>query len=256
MRWNGSVLGRRQPEGAGLWSLRAQAVLRQSNDWPYPIGLPVTSNLILHIDPSRADTVTLNNGYVSAITDLSGTGKTINQTTAARQPSYILNARNGLNAIGFNAGLTQFLNTTSITIPASHTVFHVFRRPQSGVNSFSIASGDRYTAFWFTDNNTYQWSNADFTTHGTANTSTGWFYSTTRRNGTTQMRVRRNGSTVADVTTGAGITNAASGSWSLIGNNAIYYMQGELGEVIVYNASLSDSDVTSVESYLAAKWGI
>ena len=31
---------------------------------------------------------------------------------------------------------------------------------------------------------------------------------------------------------------------------------GKLGELIVYNSALSDSDIAKVEGYLAHKWGL
>lgn len=258
MRWNGSVIGRRQAEGRGLWSLRAQGVLRQANDWPYPVGLPITTNLIFHVDPSNVGSVTLNGANVSALSDLSSSAKTVNQTTAANQPEYVVNAKNGLNAIRHIAAIQQFLTITSTAIPASHTVFTVIRRPVSGIESHGIGGGasQLFPFVWFTDNLLYTASNGTLVSVGSASTSTGWFYITSRRNGTTQIRLRRNGTTVGDVTSGSAVTSAASGNWTHIGYRGGVYNNSEVGEIIAYNTNLSDADVDTVESYLATKWGI
>jgi hypothetical protein len=261
LRWNGSAIGSTSPFGKGAWSLRSHAFLRSRNKWHVP--LPVTSNLILHIDASRESSVTLNGTGVSAITDLSPSEITVNQTTAARQPAYIQQAKNGLNVIRFTEANQHFLNITSTTIPASHTVLTVIQKTASLARQTTLGNSgsNESAAYWWNDNITYQQSNATFTTHGSANTagasSIGWFYQTTRRNGTTAIRIRRNGAAVgADVTTGTGVTNAASGSWNVIGRLNSFYTAGDIGEILVYDASLSDADVLLVESYLAAKWDI
>lgn len=256
LRWNGGVLGKPAFPNTGMWSLPAHSNLVQRKRWPYP--LPVTSNLILHIDASNANTVTLNGTSVSAITDLSTSGLTVDQTTAARQPAYTINARNGRNAITFTGSSQHFLNLTSTTIPASHTVFHVVNRTAAGTILFGIGSTSvaQNSLLWSSDNATYQNSNGTIVSFGSANPSVGWFYITTRRNGTTQLRMRRNGTTLADVTTGTGITNAASGSWSAIARNNSFYTTGSIGEIIAYDTNLSDSDIDLVEAYLAAKWDI
>ena len=258
MRWNGSVMGRRHDNGRGLWYLRAQGVLRQANDWPYPVNLPIMSNLILWIDPSNASSVTLNGATVSSILDLSSSAKTVNQTTAANQPEYIVNAKNGLNAMRHIGGIQQFLSITSTAIPASHTVFTVIRRPIAAIESHGIGGGTSqlFPFTWFTDNLLYTASNGSLVSVGSASTATGWFYITSRRNGTTQIRLRRNGTTVGDVTSGTAVTNAASGNWTHIGYRGGVYNNSEVGEIIAYDTNLSDSDVDSVESYLATKWGI
>lgn len=251
MRWNGSVFGRKQAEGKGLWSLRAQAVLRQANDWPYPVALPITTNLIFHIDASRIETVTLNGGHVSAILDLSSSPKTVDQTTAASQPLYVANARNGLNALGFNSPFSQFLNVSSITIPSSHTMFWVFNRG-AAQDANSLAGGSRYS-YWYHSSNTIFQDSSNQTSGTPASGHTGWFYGTTRRNGTTQIRLRRNGTTVNDATSGL---SAASGTWDRIARfSTAPYNTGMIGEIIAYDTNLSDGDVDSVESYLATKWG-
>jgi hypothetical protein len=259
LRWNGGVLGKPAFPNTGMWSLPAQLDRRQRSRWPIP--LPVTGNLILHIDASQPSTVTLNGSNVSAITDLSPSGHTVNQTTAARQPAYVRDVRNGRNVIRFTSASQHFFDVTSITIPASHTVFTVWSRDAAGNANLSLGnSPDRYPHIWWTDTNIYQASNGTATVHSTASNSsaTGWFYFTTRRNGTTSIRVRRNGLTTGDVTSGGGVTSAASGSWIYINRigSSPSYGQQDIGEIIAYDTALSDADIDLVEGYIAAKWNI
>lgn len=261
MPFNGSFFGQLQTpsrtSASGVWPIREHALYRRAGRWPFV--LPVTADLDFWIDASQPNTVLLNGTGVLAILDNSGNQRFVTQTTAARQPEYILAARNGLNAIRFTAANTHFLNVLSYTIPASHTVFTVLSRNASGVNSagLSAGAGNRYPVWWQTNNILAQRSNGSATTHGTANTSTGWFYLTTRRNGTTSIAVRRNATLVADVTTGAGVTDPVSSAWTIIGQaGSTSWMDGDVGEIIVYSSSLSDADVDLVEDYLAEKWAI
>jgi nucleoside phosphorylase len=120
----------------------------------------------------------------------------------------------------------------------------------------TASNNNRYPFYWQTSNTVAQRSNGTVTTHGSANTSTGWFYATTRRDGTSSIAVRRNGSLLANVTTGLGVTDPASGSWISIGITSGVYTDGDIGEIIVYDTALSDSDIDSVEAYLAEKWAI
>lgn len=264
LRWNGGNLGKPAFPNTGMWSLPSQLVRRQSSRWPIP--LPVTANLILHIDASQPSTVTLNGSNVSAITDLSPSAKTVDQTTSARQPEYIRAARNGRNSIRFTTASQHFFNVTSTTIPASHTVFTVFRRYRNNLATIGLGNDpDRYPHIWWTDGNNYQQSNSNATSHGamplsqstTANARE-WIYLTTRRNGTTEIIFRRNGITTSTVTTGGGVTSAASGSWVYIGRigSSPSYAEADIGEILAYDTNLSDADIDLVEGYIAAKWDI
>jgi hypothetical protein len=260
LRWNGGVLGKPAFPNTGMWSLPAQLDRRQRSRWPIP--LPVTGNLILHIDASQPSTVTLNGSNVSAITDLSPSGHTVNQTTSARQPAYVRDVRNGRNVIRFTSASQHYLDVTSITIPASHTVFTVWSRDDRTFANISLGNApERYPHIWWTDQSIYQQSNGSATTQttGTRNNgnATGWFYFTTRRDGTTSIRARQNGVNY-DVTSGTGVTSAASGSWIYIGriSSSPSYAQCDIGEIIAYDTALSDADISLVESYISAKWNI
>jgi hypothetical protein len=258
LRWNGGVLGKPAFPNTGMWSLPSQLDRRQRSRWPIP--LPVTANCIFHIDASQPSTVTLNGSNVSAITDLSASAVTCDQSTAARQPAYVRDVRNGRNVIRFTSASQHFFNL-NITIPASHTVFTVWSRDAHTNANISLGnSPDRYPHIWWTDTTIYQTSNTAATSHGFSpnGSSTGWFYFTTRRDGTSSIIVRRNGANGTNVTTGTGVTSAASGSWIYINRigSSPSYGQQDIGEIIVYDTNLSDADIDLVEGYIAAKWNI
>jgi hypothetical protein len=222
-----------------------------------PSNLP---NLIFWIDASQEGTVNVDGGRVAAITDLSTNAYTVQQLTTANRPAYLIAERNGLNVMRYTAASNHFLRVTTNAIPASHTVFFVFQRPASGTRSIglgaSVSSGGaaRYPFWWDVDNVIYQNNNGSLTTHGSS-TNTGWFYATTRRTGTTQVRIRRNGTTISTLTTGGGVTSPSSGNWALIGSAEGSATGGDIAEIIAYSTALSDDEILQVEDYLARKWG-
>jgi hypothetical protein len=202
-------------------------------------------------------------GAVARWQDKSGNARHATQATSGSRPIRKTNQQNGLDALLFD-GTNDTFALPSITIPNSHSVFQVYRRASSGIQSFGIASTDvvpipPFPSLWAGDNILYQISNDEFTIHGTANTSTGYFVVSTIRNGTTSIDLRRNAANVATVTAGGAVTNAASGSWNAIavrdaGRSNLH--TGNLCEIVVYDSALSASDLAAVENYLMQKWGV
>jgi hypothetical protein len=257
---------------SGVWTLREAEAMRRAGTWPTAPIFGFGTSLQLWLDASDASTLydatsggslVAADGGVARWEDKSGNARHATQSTSGNRPQRKTNQQNGLDALLFDGANDRFV-LPSITIPASHSVFQVYRRASSGIQSIGIASTSGagippYPALWFTDNNLYQVSNGDFTTHGTANTSTGYFVVSTIRNGTTSIDLRRNAANVATVTTGAGVTNAASGSWNAIGTRDAGFVNvhsGNLCEIVVYDTALSNTDRGLVESYLMTKWAI
>jgi hypothetical protein len=210
-------------------------------------------------DASDSSTVTLDSGRVAGLADKSGNGRdATNAVSGSTQPDYIEGGRNGKNVARYVTADQTQLEIPSTDVPASFTAFHVLWRPTAGTLSVGLGSATTrpYTVLWFTDNIVYHASNAGFTSHGSGGTATGGFLLTTRRTGTTSVLVRQDGALLSDVTTGAGITNPATGAWTRLGQYSSEYMQGDLAEIVLYSGSLSDSDVARVEGYLAWRWGL
>jgi len=258
---------------SGVWTVREAESLKQGGTWPRAPQIPQqVAGLQLWLDAADASTLYNNtaggslvaqDGLVARWEDKSGNARHATQSDSDNRPQRKTNQQNGLDALLFDGTNDRFA-LPSITIPNSPSVFQVYRRASSGIQSFGIASTDDrpvppFPSVWAVDNILYQISNADFTTHGTANTSTGYFVVSTIRNGTTSINLRRNAANVATVTTGAGVTNAASGSWNAIAVRDPGFSNlhtGNLCEIVVYNSALSTTNRDSVESYLMTKWGI
>jgi len=258
---------------SGMWTLREAEAMRRAGTWPRAPQIPQQiAGLQLWLDAADASTLyddtaggslVAGDGLVARWEDKSGNARHATQSNSDNRPQRKTNQQNGLDALLFDGTNDRFA-LPSTTIPNSHSVFQVYRRATAGIQSFGIASTNPvalppFPSVWAGDNILYQISNADFTTHGTANTSTGYFVISTIRNGTTSIDLRRNAANVATITTGTGVTNAASGSWNAIASRDPGHLNrhsGNLCEIIVYDSALSDTDRNAVESYLLSKWAI
>ena len=258
---------------SGVWTLREAEAMRRAGTWPRVPQVPQQiAGLQLWLDAADASTLyddtaggslVAEDGLVARWEDKSGNARHATQSNSDNRPQRKTNQQNGLDALLFDGTNDRFV-LPSISIPNSHSAFTVYRRASAGMQSFGIASTAAvalppFPSVWSTDNILYQISNAEFTTHGTANTSTGYFVISTIRNGTTSIDLRRNAANVATITTGAGVTNAASGSWNAIASRDPGHLNrhsGNLCEIIVYDSALSDTDRNAVESYLMSKWAI
>jgi hypothetical protein len=220
-------------------------------------------NLIFWIDASQANTVTLDSGRVASITDLSTNAYTVQQLITTNRPTYTQAALNGRNVITFTAASNHFFNTSTISVPSSYTELRVFSRPAAGVNNMGLGNtinAARYISFWYLNNTVFEKSNTGaLTSYGTS-TGTGTFYTVMTRNSTNSVQYRRNGSVIATVTSGAGITTASSGSYTVFGSAndeaTQRYNQGDIAEYILYNRALTTNEILEVEAYLTAKWGL
>jgi hypothetical protein len=256
---------------SGVWTVREAEGLKRAGTWPFSPPGGVGSGLQLWLDASDAaslysattgGSLVAADGAVARWQDKSGNGRHATQATSGSSPTRKTLVQGGFDVLRFD-GSDDFLTLSDLTTTNNYTSFFVFRRTSAGINSVSLGPGTlkgNYTAWWFSDNVVYESSNgtANFTTHGSANNSTGAFLLATTRTGTTSIATRRNGSALATVTSGAGVTNPASGSWSAVGraDDTPIFHNGDMCEILLYNSALSDADRSAVESHLMSKWGI
>jgi|GEM_PF-4306931 len=204
------------------------------------------------------------NGSVSCWKDNSGHG---NNAVAGNSPTFKTNIMNGLSGISFN-GSTNYLsvaNNSSIALTGDMTIF--------GVMNFTDYSG--WQTFISKTNN-----NAPSSYDYYFNTSTG-LPSFLRGNGSIASGVGGSVSPTAGVvnlvevkssgtnvyhylngnSNGNGIFSVTLNDTSnnmLIGTRADGFtrMKGTMGEIILYNKSLSLTENDAINSYLGNKWGI
>jgi hypothetical protein len=154
------------------------------------------------------------------------------------------------NAINFNGSAHYYSLLNAISITESMTVVRAFKRASAGIRSAGLgATGTSAPRdpFWFTSNAIFQ-SLGGSGSSGSADTSTGSFVVSGRRNASTQS-VRLNGAAYA---LSVGTAPAVSGSFDLFGRTNIDYNSGEISFLAVFPTELTGADLTLVEQIAAA----
>lgn len=188
-------------------------------------GTAQASALQLWFDASDANTLIQSGGSVSKWIDKSGNGNNAIPATSSAEPT-IQTTQNGLNTLRFNGASSQkLILKTPINVEAAYTIIGVVRRGYSMNSTAYVSSTPQATT-------TYNEVATDMTLGG-------------------PYRIFFNG---ADVNSGNS-TRDGSATFNQIGNGDTLYMNGEIGEFLVYNSILTTAQRQSLEAYLKAKWG-
>lgn len=280
-RFKTSSLAQGLPKYQKLWDGTSQVIVN-----------PPVSGYSLWLDGSDSSTITSSGGTVSKWTDKSANAYTFSQATSTNQPAYgsrTINGKNVLDFDGTNDRLQldqaktafKFMHNTQSTwflvaVPDTPT-------SQQGYFATEAWSGSRtgiVLAQNGTDGTLFAGDHAGIP--GSYNTwiyegkttttlSTSAFYATIKsdpNNGTAASRVKlriNNGSYEGSNTyTSATNTNDPENAMTIgalwdnynNGNSWGTFLNGGIGEILVYPSLLSDANIELVRSYLATKWGI
>jgi trimeric autotransporter adhesin len=201
---------------------------------------------------------------LSAWTDMSGNGNHITQASAQSQPTYQTNAQNGLPVVQFplNAATVNSFLQGTFTLNQPETIAIAFSYSTStGIGSRAVFDGKTNISM-FLDNST-----ANLPATGTQRIFAGTVLDevASRITGGSfyVMAGVFNGSTSTFVVSNsfvtAGAVGAANAGGFTLANRGTPSTSNALpiavGEVVIYNAALSPADLTSLGSYLIAKWG-
>ncbi len=198
----------------------------------------------------------VNNDPVQVWGDNSVSAKNLVQATSANRPTFLTNIQNGLPVV--KGSTDDFMATAAMTLNQPEHVFFVVRPDDtttqsrladgvSGVNAMTI-----YHANATAQLDLYAGSVGPETVGlvaGTFAVVDGVFNHTA---GTSFMRVNNGAkSATADPGTGnaGGLTLFAAQDGTLNGNLTV-------GEILIFNAELSNNDASAVNHYLGGKWGI
>ena len=229
---------------------------------------PLDLTPALWVDAADTTTVTIASNAVSEWKDKSGNNRHLTQTTAGSRPSYVSGEQNGLSVVRFD-GTDDYLNGSGITNIGSFAIFAVTNRHTAdSVDEALLASDgswssnmmlirnrgttnltnklDIHSGGMITGSNPAvlnSWAIDSFTRGDVASTwgSTGTLF----HNGSTD------GSGALGGSASVSLANFNVGSW-----NTGAYMDGDIAELIIYTAKLSDHERQTVEVYLARKWGL
>jgi hypothetical protein len=218
---------------------------------------------------SGGSAVTTDGSAVARWEDQSGSGYHVTQGTSNNRPILKTSIRNSKNIIRFD-GSNDLLVSASIASDnlSAMTCFVVayvagygggtFGRyfERGSINRAWSVNQNEQTNRLFTINTTF------FHDTATGSITTGnWYLSSAKWDGgtdrATNMSQRINEADSTRGLTGTGTTSSVANTTYQIGNRtaADRAFNGDIAELIIYNVSLSASEITSVEDYLADKWG-
>lgn len=206
----------------------------------------------------RADKVVLNGSTVSQWTDLSGNAAHMTQPTAGVQPTFTFSEStlNGQPAVRFTSAssTTMFHNPVVSAQPYEVIFATTFIGPAglSGVQLNIYASANGPEAGAFAGPGLYL--NAGSTISGPASLplSTGVVCSYVFNNTTSKIYMNNSQTAIGSGNGGAG-TLASTFNLGSAGAN---FMNGNIGEMIVYSTSLSNAARLELFAYLGARYKI
>lgn len=230
------------------------------------------SGLVGWWDPSDAATVTTASGAVSQLNDKSGLGRNATQSTANNRPSYTgtINGKNVMTFDGTNDRLVTGLESNTLT---GFATFFCVCQVSSGL---SDAAANNKTPLYGRDSTTANSYGINLSTiSGNLALNVTWrgggfnaLDGPTVAKGTPQLlagtlntttRFRRVNGTAANGTLAATAgTNAAAGNFLTIGEDPtqLRYWSDLIGEILVYDRTLTTDEIKTIEAYLGKKYGI
>ena len=230
------------------------------------------SGLVGWWDPSDSATVTTASGAVSQLNDKSGLGRNATQGTANNRPSYsgTINGKNVMTFDGTNDRLVTGLESNTLT---GFATFFCVCQVSSG---WSDATANNKTPLSGRDSTVANSYGINLSTiSGNLGLNVAWrglgyngIDGPTVAKGAPQLlagtlstttRFRRVNGTQANITLAATAgTNAAAGNFLTIGEDPHQsrYWSDLIGEILVYDRTLTTDEIKKIEAYLGKKYGI
>ena len=254
---------------------------------PVPFSPTSIAGCQLWLDASDTATISVSGSAVTQWTDKSTNAYTFTQATAGSRPSSGTRSKNSKNVIDFDGN--DYLGSTAATSAwkflsdgTEHTMFVVANSDTPSLYSatFGNANGTGTIGFhgplfrdapltvetWITKGGGAGASVVD-NIGGTWVAST-YYYITVRQKPSDGTAANRSKTQINLGTAFSNNTQTATPSSSNPTNSIILggvlnnssvpsnQLDGAIGEIIIYNSYLSDTDTSTVQSYLASKWAI
>ena len=220
---------------------------------PYTTGLVLSLDAALGVykDAAKSSAASVAGDLVTTWADQSGSGNDVVQATSGSRPNYRPNTLNSLPVVRFSG--------TNVLAPASwtgssqaQTVFIVYKCNARCVQEYPIAQTNLF----------YEHLSGQPTVHDPTDRSCAFGTIAISRDfqvmafvaSPTSVQFRQNGVNFASLAASANSTLSGLGIGGL--TNATYGLNGDIAEVLIYNAALSGTNLTSVENYLLTKYAI
>ena len=219
-----------------------------------------TTNLKLHLRSDLA--VTSSSSAVSSWGDVSGFDNDASQSTSANQPTLVSNSMNGNPVIRFDGTNDYLLSSLTSTLGIQNNTYEVFVVAKSSSSNiqFLFASGG-WEQYEYHLNGSqgarFIPVSSTYIDHGTVSSYTnGNAHVFSARASSSGGAVRVDG--IDGATTSNNILSSSAVNFWLgaRGSDLTNYFYGDMAEVLLYNTNLSASDRSTVEHYLANRYGI
>jgi hypothetical protein len=217
----------------------------------------------LWLDGADSSTITLSSGVITQWRDKSGNGR--NTTTIGGSPTFSSNFIN-LNGsstylVGPYTNTTEYLTMFVIaTVDFSQGVYAYYYRLLSvGSTSANDYNSPSYASILHNPDSTQIGGYRNFATNFGSVTTNTTFLICLQYDGTNSTNFINGTSASSVASTGSfGTTSYSIGRdvGNTDGGGAYTYWPGKVGEVIIFNSSLSNTQRQQAEGYLAWKWGL
>lgn len=211
--------------------------------WIYDI--PVTTGMQLWLDATDTSTLSLVGNEVWERRDKSNNGNIASAENGTFRPTRIIWWRAGNNTIRFD-GAQRYLRTPDIT--SVRTIFWVWFENTGVNNSLS-------PMIWHTSQQSLARGTGRLilsSTNASTNILNGSQFFNGNQTNLTTISLPSTMTLVSMVTSGAVSTNLIWSDRLIAGR----YRQWDMGEIIIYDRPLSQSERVSIECYLTTKWSL
>jgi hypothetical protein len=246
--------------------------LDPSQNKSYPTDLPVKNGLLVWLDAADDTTFSYSSGtIVSQWRDKSGNNFHANQSTTSQQPSRssVMNSRKG---VFFNAStrLDYMLISSGISVPTDASIFIIYK-PATQVYNYAVLI-DNYHGLGgnygfviqrVNDLSQFYYANAGDGTGFIDTAASPWTYTD---NVIQLLSLNKSGATatpyISGTTQTARTVRAATAQYTtglsigFLGNGGGRFYNGDMCEILIFNRSLSSTEMKQVHTYLGQKWGV
>lgn len=238
------------------WQVRGAQGADQALWTPFSLG----SSLKAWYDANYPESISITSGQVSQWADRSGNGLHLTQTTPSPRPGFVENAINGLSAVAFY-GVDDYMEKTGISI-IPRTIYAVAKwsgdstatfarivhmgNPTNNIAFLGKANGSNDYATFFGNGTTWNDTAGNTPSKSVANNSI--------------LGVVNSGATAIPYFNGTAQNSKVGTSSNAIllligaGSSTAHFWNGNIGEVLICDTALSQTDRQKLEGYLAWKW--
>ena len=235
-----------------------------------------TSTVVNGVTTNNFQAPVVNGSSISKWVDLQAVGGDSNVTGGAgKQPTYTTPIQNGLGAVTYNPANSNNLDINPIAFAANKaglTIYVVARPTTTPATAFPLVVTDQSMGVWWNGTN---WSvGVTVGNRGTVTVTNdttkfhmyGMVFDGSQTGNANRLQFRYDKAAKTLTFTGTIPATTSSQSYMFFGGDdragasggalAGTYINGYIGEVLIWQRTLSVSEIASVEYYINQKWGL